>query len=303
MKPGHLVLLLLLNCLWASVPTVATRLESQLGVVAFVFLRYAFAFAGLLLLWPWLPGRLPRGADFWRTVAMGIAVFSIGHLLQIGGIQLSQASDASILLAVDPLVSSLGAALFLHERIPGRRWIGFALAMGGVGLMSLWGRQAPLPGLVANLLIVLSFVSEAVWSIVGKPLIQRWGIPKVTGLALAAGTLVNALLLAFSPSAQAASLGRLDAEAWLSLAFLGLVLTAFGYSAWYLVIRDAPVSLASMTIYLQPIVGTALAVSLAGEQLRASHLAGSLAILAGLVVGMLARSPTVPPPAAILPEK
>lgn len=289
MKTSHFLLLLLLNVGWASVPSWATRLEGQLGVREFVFLRYGFALAGLLVIWPWLPGRMPRGRDFGRTVLMGVAVFTVGHLLQIGGIQGSEASDASILLALDPLVSSLGAALFLHERIPGRRWIGFALAILGVALMSLWKRAAPLPGLLANLLILLSFVSEAVWSVMGKPLIGRWGIPKVTGLALAAGTLANGLLLLPDAGEHAAAFGRLSPEGWGVLAFFGVVLTAFGYSAWYLVIRDVPVSVASMTIYLQPIVGTGLAILLTGAVLHPGHLWGGVAILAGLMAGIWRR--------------
>ena len=301
MRLSHLLLLLLLNCGWAAVPTVATRLEAELPAREFVFLRYAFALTGLLVLWPWLPGRLPRGADFWRTVIMGVAVFNVGHLLQIGGIQLSQASDASVLLAIDPLVSSLGAALFLRERIPGRRWLGFGLAVAGVALMSFWNRTAPLPGLFANLLLVLSFVTEAVWSVMGKPLIARWGIPKVTLLALMAGTVANALWLVDDLPSHARHLVAVSLEGWLCLAFLGLVLTAFGYCAWYLVIREAPVSVASMTIYLQPIVGTAFAVLLADARLNAGHAWGAAAIGAGLVLG-LTRARALPAESPALPE-
>ncbi len=286
MRRSHLLLLLALNCGWAAVPTLATRLEGRLGALEFIFLRYAFALAAIVAVWPWLPGALPRGRDFLRTALMGVTVFTVGHWFQIGGIQLSQASDASILLALDPLVSSLGAALFLHEGIPLRRWAGFALAMGGVAWMSWWRREAPLPGLLANLLILLSYVSESVWSVMGKPLVSRWGIPKVTGLALAAGTLANAVLLAIDPSPSLQHFTTLPAGDWAMLAILGIVLTAFGYSAWYLVIREVPVSTAAMTIYLQPIIGTVLAVTWAGEALHAGHIGGCLAIIAGLVVGI-----------------
>jgi drug/metabolite transporter (DMT)-like permease len=303
MKLSHLWLLLILNCGWATVPTVATRLEGLLSPREFVFLRYALAFAGLLLLWPWLPGRMPRGRDFWRTAVMGIVVFNVGHLLQIAGIQLSRASDASILLALDPLVSSLGAALFLHERIPVRRWCGFAAAIAGVIVMSMWRRGGPLPGLLANLLIVMSFVSEAVWSVMGKPLVGRWGIPKVAGLALGAGTLANMLLLVPDAASHAAVFREVPGSAWVTLGFLGVFLTSFGYCAWYLVIREVPVSVAAMTIYLQPLVGTAMAVLWTGERLHLGHVAGGAAILAGLVIGMRDREGSPAPVVAVVAEK
>jgi drug/metabolite transporter (DMT)-like permease len=290
MKRSHLVLLLLLNFGWAAVPTLVTRYEAQLNAREFVFLRYAFALAVLLALWPWLPGSLPRGRDFWRTLLMGVAVFNVGHLLQIGGFQLSHASDASIVLALDPLVCSIGAALFLQELIPGRRWAGFATAISGVACLSLWRQEAPLSGFAANLLIVLSFVSEALWSVMGKPLVTRWGIPKVTTLALAAGTIANLATLAPNAGRHWEAFSSLNAGLWLMMAAVGIFLTAFGYSAWHLVIRDVPVSMASMTVYLQPLVGTALAIWLAGETLHAGHLLGSMAIVTGLIIGIRGRA-------------
>ncbi|MGE3311437.1 MAG: DMT family transporter [Limisphaerales bacterium] len=286
MKAAHLVILLALNCGWATLPALVNRFESELTPLEFVSLRYGFALAGLVLVWRWLPGQLPRGRDFWRTAIMGITVFTVGHQLQILGMQRSAASDAAVLLVLDPLISSLGAALFLHERIPGQRWAGFALAIGGVILLSLWNNSAPLPGLFANLMIVLSFVSEAVWSVMGKPLVSRWGIPKVTALALAAGTLGNGLLLLPDASTHASRFAAVSWEAWIWLAILGIVLTAVGYSVWHVVIREVPVSVAAMTIYLQPIVGTALAVVWAGEQPHAGHAWGSLAIIAGIILGV-----------------
>lgn len=264
----------------------ATRLEDQLGPLEFVFLRYAFAFSAIVAVWRWLPGEMPKGRDFWRTALMGVLVFTVGHLFQILGMQRSQASDAAVVLALDPLVSSIGAAWFLHERIPRRRWLGFVLAIGGVTTMSLWQGGTHLPGLLANLLIVVSFVTEAVWSVMGKPLIERWGVPKVTALALGAGTLVNTLLLIPGASEHAARLSALSAEGWFSLAFLGIVLTAVGYSVWFVVIREVPVSVAAMTIYLQPVLATVLATLLTGERLHAGHALGSGIILAGVVLGI-----------------
>ncbi len=286
MKGRHLLFLLALNCGWAALPTVVTRLEGQLGPLEFVFLRYAFAFLALVVVWRWLPGEIPRGADFWKTVIMGVTVFTVGHLFQVAGMQQSEASDASVLLVLDPLVSSIGAALFLHEGIPRRRWAGFAFAITGVAILSLWRGEARLPGLLANLMIVLSFVSESVWSVMGKPLVTRWGIPKVTGLALGAGTLVNALLLVPGAAGHGVRMAALNLEAWVTLAMLGIVLTAVGYSVWYLVIREVPVSVAAMTIYLQPIVGTILATTLTGDRLHAGHLWGSAAILLGVYLGV-----------------
>ncbi|HMO87236.1 MAG TPA: DMT family transporter, partial [Lacipirellulaceae bacterium] len=138
MRTACFAVLIALNFVWAASPTVAAVLQPHLPPLGIVLLRFGFGAAAILRVWPWLPGALPRGWDLLRAVIMGFVVFTVGHRLQAAGVQLGSASDASVLLALDPFITSLGAALFLHEKVPGRRWAGFAVAMVGVAVMSLW---------------------------------------------------------------------------------------------------------------------------------------------------------------------
>ena len=49
---------------------------------------------------------------------------------------------------------------------------------------------------------------------------------------------------------------------------------------------DTEVNVASLTVFLQPVVGVVLAVALLGEKLHWGQLWGSLAIVLGLVVAL-----------------
>ena len=60
-----------------------------------VTLRFGLAAVGLLVLWPLLPGRAPRGWDLVRTASMGLVVFMLGHRLQVYGNQLGTAGTVS----------------------------------------------------------------------------------------------------------------------------------------------------------------------------------------------------------------
>jgi len=215
---------------------------------------------------------------------MGVVVFVFTPRLQVAGVQLGQASDASVLIALDPLVSSVGAAIFLREHIASRRWMGFALGVWGAVLMAeVWRPGFRLPALTANALILLSFFCEAAYSLMGKPMLARAGLFKVLTLALLAGTSVN-LLVDGWPTVQAAA--AMPPRAWLMMAYLSLVCTVAGYSLWFAVIREAEVNVAALTIFVQPVVGAAVAVAWLGESLRWAQLWGSLVIVAGLAVGL-----------------
>lgn len=284
MKARYLIALVLMNLVWSATYTVNKVLGAHLTAGGVVACRYGLAALLLGACWPWLPGRAPAGRDLVRALVMGVAVFSFGQHAMVKGIHLGQVGDVSVLVAVDPLVSSLAAALFLGERIVRRTWMGFALGMLGVVLLArVWREDFRLPGLLSNALVLASFASEAVYSVLGKPMLARYGILKILAVALFGGTAVN---LALSGRETLAALPHLPGAAWLALLYLAVLCTVVGYSLWYVVIRETPVVLTSLTIFVQPLTSLALAVWWLGEPLHWGQFWGGLAILAALVVGL-----------------
>jgi drug/metabolite transporter (DMT)-like permease len=283
-KPLHLFLLIVMNCLWAVSYAAFKALSPWLDAGGLTTLRFALAGAILLLCWPCLPGLAPRGRDLVRTLVMGIIVFVCAPRLQVAGVQLGQATDASVLMALDSLISSLCAAIFLREHIAPRRWTGFLLGLAGAVLMAeVWRPGFRLPALTANAWILLSFFCEAAYSVMSKPMLERAGLFKVLALALLAGTAVN-LMVDGGPTVRHAA--AMPLRGWLVLAYLSLVCTLAGYSLWLVVIREAEVNVAALTILIQPVVGAAAAMVWLGESLRWGQLWGSLVIVVGLVVGL-----------------
>jgi len=284
MKPLHLFFLIVMNCLWAVSYTVFKALSPYLNAGGVATLRFGLTGLILVLCWPLLPGCVPRGRDLVRTILMGIVVFMFAPRFQVAGVQMGQAADASVLMALDPLTTSLAAAIFLREHIRPRRWIGFVLGLAGALLMAeIWRPEFRLPALTANALIILSFFCEAAYSVICKPILPRAGLFKVLAVALIAGTAAN-LLVDGSSTIRAARI--MPPYGWLLLVYLSLVCTLLGYSLWLVVIRESEVNVAALTIFIQPVVGVMVAVAWLNESLHWGQLWGSLVILAGLVIGL-----------------
>jgi len=217
-------------------------------------------------------------------MVMGVIVFVGAPRLQVAGVQLGRASDASVLMALEPLVTSTGAAIFLREHIAPRRWMGFLLGLTGAVLMAeVWRPEFRLPALTANALIFLSFFCEAAYSSMGKPMLQRAGLFKVLAVALMAATVVNLCMDAGLTLHEAQAM---PPWAWLMVAYLSLICTLAGYSLWFAVIKETEVNVAALTVFIQPVVGAAVAVLWLRETLRWGQLWGSLVIVAGLIVGL-----------------
>src|SRR5207245_5830154 len=86
MKPAHLILLLVMNFCWAAAYSSYKVIALPTGGI--VTLRFGLAATSLLLLWPWLPGPMPRGRDLWIRCLMGLILYVIGQRLQVYGNQL-----------------------------------------------------------------------------------------------------------------------------------------------------------------------------------------------------------------------
>jgi drug/metabolite transporter (DMT)-like permease len=289
MKPVFLILLIGMNLLWAGTPPIYKVLAQHLSSGSIATMRFGLAALCLLALWPWLPGRGPRGVrDLLRVIIMGAIVFAAAPRLQIEGVHRGQAGDTSLLIALEPLFVALAAAVFLRERIAPRRWWGFGLGMIGVVLLSnIWGQEIePLHGLIANLLFVSSFVCETAYSVMGKPLLERSGALKLLGAAALAGTVVNLLLDWLNGTNTLAAAQTLPLNAWALMLYLAIICSVAGYSLWYVVIRETEVNVTGLTVFVQPLAGFALAVIWLKEPVHAGQFWGSLVIVAGLIVGL-----------------
>src|SRR5260221_13959449 len=127
MRTSYLIVLIFMNFLWAASLSIYKALADYLAPGGIVTLRFGLAALALAALWPWLPGRAPRGRDLLKTLLMGLVVFTLGHRLQVYGNKLGTAGNSSVLMAVEPLLPSVARAIFLREHIRPRRWAGFLL--------------------------------------------------------------------------------------------------------------------------------------------------------------------------------
>ena len=284
MKRSHLIILLVMNFFWAGVYSAYKIMGPDLLTGGIVTLRFGLAGLCLLLVWPWLPGPAPRGRDLINTCLMGLILVVLGQRLQVYGNQMGSAGNSAVLMAVEPLIASLAAAMFLREHIGPRRLVGFALGMCGVVLLNgVWRQDFQWTGLVPSLIFISSFVCESAGSVIGKPIVGRASVMKMLALALLAGTVVNLLI---DGPATLTSARALPFQAWCLLLGLAVICTAIGYSVWFIVIRECPVNVAALTIFAQSVFGVAFAALWVGEKLHWGQLLGSVAIVAGLVLGL-----------------
>jgi drug/metabolite transporter (DMT)-like permease len=273
-----------MNFFWAGVYSAYKVIGPDISSGGIVTLRFGIAALTLLPFWPWLPGSAPKGRDLAVTCSMGVLLFVIGQRLQVYGNEIGTAGNSAVLMAVEPLLTSVAAAVFLREHIGPRRLVGFGLGLLGVAVLNrVWSPEFKWTGLAASMIFMSSFICESAYSVLGKPIVLRASVMKMLAISLVVGTALN-LIIDGHATFRAAS--ALTGKAWALLLALAIICTSIGYSVWFMIIRECPVNIAALTVFSQSIFGVAIAAVWIREEVHWGHLLGSLVIVAGLVIGL-----------------
>jgi drug/metabolite transporter (DMT)-like permease len=251
---------------------------------------------GSVVLLPALRGRsgppAARG-DGPRIFWMGVLGFGVAYVLSHAGMQHSTATSASLLITVEPVALVALSRLVLGERLRRREAAGAALVLAGALLVVLDG----VPGLTVALfprwrgdvLLILSALAFASYSVIGRDVLERRDPPTVTAHSIAwgAASMAPVALLEWVAGARPAVTPGSAA----AVLYLAVVVTGLAYLAWNHALARVPAPRAAIFINVQPVVGVALGVGLLGEPATVHTAIGAGLVVAGLAVTTIGARP------------
>jgi drug/metabolite transporter (DMT)-like permease len=211
----------------------------HIGAVEFAIVRLV---AGAVMLaalvawqrrgWAW-PGMRGRAMG-----VLGLSAYLLGFSLAYRGLD---AGTGALVLFGTVQVTMFAGALVSREAVPGRRWAGAALALGGLGLIAA-------PGAVALLPLALMVVAGV-----------GWGVYSLAGRGAAdplAATAWNFLLSVplVLPLGLGAISGSADATGILMAVASGAVTSGLGYALWYAVLPKLGAARAAVAQLTVPVI-------------------------------------------------
>jgi drug/metabolite transporter (DMT)-like permease len=257
----------------------------ELGPLTLVAFRLLFGLLGLLAVARLQGQPFPRSRHL-LLAYLFMAVFNTAlpfALITWGETRIDSAM-ASILNGTVPLFTIVIAHLWLHDdKISLPRVGGLVLGFAGVVVLvgpnpgqtavrgSLWGQLAVL---VAS----GSYALGATFS--RKHLRGQPPLVQATMVALMAGPLMGAAALAVERPFHIPALPL----TWIALAWLGLLGLCLAYLLYFYLINAWGPTRASLVTYIFPVVGLFLGVVFLGEAAGLRLVAGSLLVVAGIVM-------------------
>ena len=289
--------LILVQLLFATLPVAGKFVLDELPAFGFAWMRMA---GGAVALAAFGVMRLGWGAfniGFTTIARIGFIGFlgtGLNQLLYLSGLTYAPASHAAVLVCTIPVFTFLFSLLFRFERAS---WLGtLGVVFSFVGVLSLTGAeqlQLSSDGLVGDLMIIANCAGYAVYLVLIKKDIETYGSMVVLVVSFVVAAIVSAPFCI----ADLEALPSLSRNAHLLLAYIILGPTIAAYVLNAIALRFASSSTVAIFIYLQPVIGVALAVWLLEEHVGVRAILSIIAVLIGITMVTRARARTAKPSA------
>lgn len=236
-----------------------------------------------------LPFLLRRGQRWryqrgdWRwLLLMALCEPCLYFLFEAQALLYTSASQAGMITATLPLLVAVGAHTVLRERQPLAVWLGLALSLAGV-LVLTGGSEAqagaPNP-VLGNVLEFLAMLCATGYVLIAKKLSSRYSALTLTATQTLMGSVwFGAALL--SPWGSWPQHFPLSASLW--VLYLGVCITLGAYGMYTWAVGKVPVALAGAFINLIPLFTLFLAWLMLGETLNPLQSLACIMVLAGVL--------------------
>ncbi len=297
-KKGSSYLALLgVQAFFGSLPVIGKIVLAVLPAVALVGFRVGITALVLLIVQAYR-GRiwLQHRSDYSRLAILSLFGVVFNQLLFVGGLSLTKAANTSLLAVTIPIFTLIVGAIVGNERLRLAKAFGIVLAAAGViFLIDPSAASFSSQTTIGDVMIIVNSLSYGIYVATSKAVITRNGaFRSMMWVFVFASVICVPLGLV---SLTAIDVTSISLEIWLLVLYIAVVATASPYllNAWALA-RVAP-STVAVFIYLQPLIGFALAVIFLAEIIDFRFILAALLVFAGVFLTTRKFRPTEASPA------
>jgi drug/metabolite transporter (DMT)-like permease len=265
--------LLAITAAWGSTFFLTKDLVTRVPVLDYLAVRFAIATLAVFLIFPKAVGRLSPQTRR-SAVVLGL-LYGVAQMLQTTGLTTTAASVSGFVTGTYVVATPIFAALLLRHRIGAITWGAVALAMVGLGVLTLSGLSigyGEALTFVSALLYALHIVGLGAWSnaleAMGMTIIQLAVITVVCFVA----TIPDGVVL---PSTTGD---------WAAVLYMALVAGALTMAGQTWAQAHLPPTRTAIIMSMEPVFATFFAVLLGGESLTIRMLIGGTLVLAAMLI-------------------
>lgn len=291
----------------ASEPVaVGSRPEARLGLLYVTIGTALFSTSSVLV--RWAAPLSPFEIGFWRMVVAAATVWAIARVrgeslalrradlprfgvfglvaalhfvCYIASLSFTTVAHSLALVYTSPIFVTLFSAIFLHEPVARRKWLGIVVAVLGVAVIA--GLEPTLDGrmVVGDLLALASAVWFGFYSVIGRAQRERYSL-----LTYAAGVYTVAAFWIL-PAAAFTWTGAFSGVAVAALLVMGVFPLGIGHTLYNAALRRLHPTVVNLVATQEVTGGVILALVLLGETPSLNAIVGAAITLIGIAVVLL----------------
>ena len=218
-----------------------------------------------------------------RLLLSGAAGYGGSVIVQNAGIARTSVTHAALLIGAVPVLVAVIAAVWHRTVARPLSWLGFAISLGGVGLVTAGGGGGGATVLGDGLVLISLLLSATITVAQGRLLHGRdpVAVTAVQFLGAARGALAFTLVTEGAPAMPTAP-GPVLAAGALALAGTLVPFTLFAYGQ-----SRVPPVIAGSFLNIEPMVGALAGIMFFGDPASPVQLAGGMAVVAGIGLSSL----------------
>lgn len=277
-KTGYICLILTFF-IWGSLYVVSKYAMETMPPLVVLAGRYLFSVIALYLIMKRRGFKKIKKEHRKMFFGVGFLGYFTAIACQLMGTHMIDASTASLINSLNPVIMPIIAALFLNERINIRIGISIALAVIGVYIIvgtGSGGEITPL-GLAVN---ILSVVLWSASSCMVRGISADYDPIQISLYAMSIAlifTIPAAIIdLRFEPC-------TITAAGIVSTLYIALVCTALSHTLWNKSLKLLDATTCSLFYPIQPLTSALLGILILGEQITLSFVIGAIIICAGIL--------------------
>jgi drug/metabolite transporter (DMT)-like permease len=288
MKPHHTLAGLFAGLaaasIWGGMYVVSKVVMEVIPPFTLLAIRLVMGAAVLGLIIYFRRNKVEVTKDFIRKSALvGFVGYGVSLGFQFVGTDLSTASNGSLVTSATPAFVLLFAPFLLGERATKRGII--ALIVSTLGVVAVIDpRNAELsPTLFwGNMSLLAAALTWALYSVLVRK-VSKSGDLLISSTVMLLGGIPSSLLFGMW-EAQTQVIGEITVGIIGGVLFLGIISTALAMFMWNYAFAELPASVASLTFFAQPVVGTLLGWFFLAEKITPLFLAGGVLIGIGILI-------------------
>jgi drug/metabolite transporter (DMT)-like permease len=229
---------------------------------------------------------VPPRRDLPMIVSLAVFRLAAVFVLVFTALQMVPPGRSSVVVWTTSLWTVPIAAIFIGERMSGRRWVGLALGVAGViVLFEPWGFDWQEPGVaLGHALLILAAITNAATSVHIRG--HRWTITPLEAipwqlLGAAIPLVILGLIVEGAPV-----IDWTPQLVWIVL-YQGMLATGIAFWAQIVILRNFSAVSTNLTLMAVPVVGVASSAILLGEEVTTALAIGLILVIVGVALNLL----------------